>query len=36
MNTLKRNVAGMKVRFYKRTPKANFTMDFEFEGERFQ
>lgn len=36
MNTLKRNVAGLKVRFYKRTPKANFTMDFEFEGERFQ
>ena len=34
--SLKRRVAGVKVRFYKRSPGSNLSMDFELEGERFQ
>lgn len=34
--SLKRRIAGVKVRFYKRTVAANLSMDFELEGERFQ
>jgi len=36
MSSLKRKIAGVKVRFYKRTAGSNLSMDFEVEGERFQ
>lgn len=34
--SLKRRIAGVRVRFYKRTAGSNLSMDFEVEGERFQ
>jgi len=36
MSALKRKIAGVKVRFYKRTAGSNLSMDFEIDGERFQ
>lgn len=34
--SIRRQISGVSVRFYKRTPKANYTMDFEVMGERIQ